>query len=307
MSLKKTSFSFCLILFLLMTFMTKAYAANVIIHFYMDTKVDEERALFIFVNGKIAGAMPGTISVPLDDKGAAIEIGFPYLRHAPIYSMSLSKKSIHRGVLDVVISNFLFFRASEQNPNSKLTLQANKPLEIAIPHPSEGVYFIKLPNEPYEKLLPFFRWGKPAKFHYDDLSTSQGVDHIAYNVATGRPDFLSRMRSHWSGATTDTEFFNPGIGVPFKRWNIQSTPPEATVKSDMGLQGVTQLELDLKMSHGFFLVLQKSGYLDCPSSQCTKVETDSTVNLQCRLKKIHSKRTSKVSPKNKTPQKSKGS
>lgn len=243
----------------------------------------------VFVQGKLAGSIPGEFKLPNTKEPVVIEIGIPQLWTTPIYSFSLRPSELGQHKLDVINSNFDFSYESENSvwknvylaPNTKNVIEVGK---------AETNYNIALPSKPYLDLAKF--WLESGITPYgsqwiDDIPPENNaslkgmVDHFVYDSIGEKVTALNLSTNKtWSA---DRVAFLP-FPTDQQVWLVESIPEDAEIYTDAGLEGKTNMTKTLTVTGSFFIVVKLAGYPDC-SNETGQVTVRSDVRvLTCTFK-----------------------
>lgn len=273
----------------------KKRANSAVINIKFDKAVWEGPTPFVYVKGELSGAMPGTVTVPLEAKGVPVEIGLPLLRETPLFSFVLSPNELINLHTRVVLSSFTIGTAETDAVWSALKLAPNQFAISEIKKEASNLYTIELPAGPYNAVSGFWDLNKidsdSAEWvsnipQSNNKSVSNEVYHITFNRNTNSSDILrgevGGSKVAWSGAFRKSKV---GKFVPKRDWIIRSSPPGADVRTMHGqVPGTTEVVVeDVPISEERFIVVRKDGHIDCKQSECGKTETSKTVKLNCNL------------------------
>lgn len=260
------------------------------ITFKFDIPAVAEGGLFplIYVKGELAGIVPGTVEIPSDAEGAAVEIGVSALVQ-PLYSLVLGPAEFSELSADLVIANVELELEIQPDKTVEDTLkfQPNLKRKINIDRQPDEHYELTLPIEPYLKITGLLQRHKRDEIGqlatFDE--TAGGASHVVFNAATNTTTQLAQGVS-WSGAQVA---FGKAI-FPEQNWIINSDPPGADVFTDTDWAGRTRVEKRFDISSHFFVLLKMEGYVDCPDRKCKRNQIGDNVELNCKLKRLAKKK-----------------
>jgi hypothetical protein len=278
---------------------------KIIATFAFDGSTAQDFTAFVFVNTELAGAVPGTVELPGDEKPVAIEIGIPRLGPNPLYSLALGRAELENGSAEVVVSHYKFIKGHAVHLVGFLAkdaaLMPNTKRKIAIQKTADHAYKLVLPAAPYSNVNDYLVTAPTPEttFHtvmpMDNKSAEYGVDHLSYDGSTGK---LITSAYHgdetWSGSYESKAYFGvtgiggliPGLPLPSENWTIISDPTGAMIITEDGMQGATTRKIPVPLTPHPYLVLQKSGYADCVYERCQKQDTPQGTVLTCNLIKV---------------------
>jgi hypothetical protein len=222
----------------------------------------------VYIQGKLAGSIPGEFRLPQTQDSVAVEIGIPQLWTTPIYSFSIRPSEISQKKIDVVNSNFDFAYKSRSNVWENVFLTANTTQPIAIGKAKTN-YNIALPSKPYIELAKFWLENgiKPYGSQWIDnipaennSSLKDKVDHLVYDAVSQKVTRLNLSTNKtWSA---DRVAFLP-FPTDQQTWLVRSIPENAEVYSDAGLEGKTDIKKTMTVTSSFFIVVKLAGFPDC--------------------------------------------
>ena len=259
-----------------------------------DQPVKEGPTPFVYVQGKFAGAVPGSIIIPVQDSGVVIEIGLPLLREQPLYSFVVSVTNLKQHFTKLVLSSFEFSRPTGDNVWSAVKLMPNEIIDADITEETPGIYTIDLPVRPYQliayfwqrrKIDPYNKGWASSILRENNVSFSKGTDHMTFNPTTKTVDTLNNVHAgkpiRWAGAF---HFRSPGRFLDRRDWMVSSEPSGAEVARLSGAAGRTMVKVPgVTRDEEEYIIVKMDGYLSCKASQCKKTETNQSVSLFCKL------------------------
>lgn len=272
---------------------------GVIARFEFSENVDKGLTAFIFVNGALEGAVPGTVMLPDQSKPTAVEIGIPRLGPNPVYSLALGPEQFANKSADLIVSHYEFKAASDESPtrdlSKDLSLQPNTKDKIAIQQTADGVFKFVLPVDAYRSVTAFVpKRAKPEGAFamvkaVENNSEENGIDHMTYDTKTGKvvAMFDRGNATTWSGSYARDAYWGQGLPITHEDWTIVSNPDGALIITETGEQGSTTRKIAMPITGNPYLVLQKSGYADCSYQQCQKTQTSDGAMLTCTLAKLN--------------------
>lgn len=276
----------CAILFVTASVASQvAHAVDTALIFDIGTDIDPALMPLVYVDGVLRGAASGQIAVS-QDEDSVIEIGLPQMRHA-LYSFALGPKDFEASSVEVTASFYSHEGFNDPGLWSSVIAQPNKRVAAKIEQTDGSSTILHLPPESYNSFrrliadngISFFTqdWIEaiPAE---NDVSTTLGVEHLR---------FVSSTSAFWSGsysaATRNSWGWGGGRGQARQKWRINSTPPEASIKTNEGDKGYTNRTIELPKLHESYVILRKKGYFDRPHTECNRATKNDTVELSCEL------------------------
>jgi hypothetical protein len=250
-------------------------------------KGDVPRAL-VYVQGKLAGSIPGEFRLPKTKEAVAVEIGIPQLWTTPIYSFTIRPSEMGQEKVDLVNSNFDFSRKNGSNAWDKVFLGPNTrhPIEIG---KAMTNYNIALPSKPYLDLAKFWLESgiKPYGPEWiDDIppennaSLKDKVDHLVF-------DSVNQKVTALNASTNKTWSADRATFLPFPTaqqvWWVRSIPENAEVYTDAGLEGKTDIQKSMTVTSSFFIVVKLAGFSDCSNQTGDVTEKDGVKILTCKF------------------------
>lgn len=254
--------------------------------------------LFVYVNGSLAGVVPGTIDVSSDGP-ALIEVGVPQM-DSPLYSMTVDPAALTSR--EIVLTTSLVENPHPQGSRfwknvmigptygskaSSMTVDAVGSL------PS---YKVVMPTESVSSLIRATKASgvHPTSADWNDFVPLKNYSPDAYKHST----YSKSMRQiiglqpasgiTWSGALPASVKLEISIGAKIKEetWTVKSTPEGAVIWTDRGKAGNTNADVEMEITGGGFMVLALDGYVQCPIQKCRKSAVGSRTEFDCELQKI---------------------
>ncbi len=281
---------------------------NIIATFAFDGKTESRPPAFIFVNKKLAGAMPGTVALPDEGKPVAIEIGIPRLGPNPVYSLAVGPKDLAQKSAEIVISHYSVIEVYSETGrvSPKLTLDPNTKQNVAIEEDSGGIYKFVIPAKPYHDATAALSQQAAMKAQYgrvksaNDKSDENAIWHYSYSLSKAKVvPLIMRRDETWSDAPAVDVFYwlnfgsgqigYGGLPVPHEEWTVISNPPGATIMTERGAQGPTTSTVEMPVTGNPYLVLQKENYVDCSYDHCLSRKTAKGKIVTCNLTKLGQK------------------
>jgi hypothetical protein len=264
------------------------------------------QAPVIYVGGHVAGAVPGTVEVPLLESGVAVEIGLPQLRQLPLYSMIVDVDSLKRRSIKLTASSFKvrIIDHDDKTPWNDFGTTANDVAELPIEIDDQGHLRVTLPVTPFvtvtdfihdRELVPFStNWYSNIPVQNYDSSLKSDSHVVATKESPIMISNLNRPDEFWSGGYSDKQvtlsFGFPGAS---QRWIIRSEPTGATVRTEVRKYGDTLLDATLQLVQSSYIILHKDGYFDGvylletgSNDQCVQTVAGGVAQLTCKLKAI---------------------
>lgn len=263
---------------------------------YLTLKFDKNQTIvspaFIYVGGKIVGAMPGTVEIQSAVPDTSVEIGSPQLE-TPLYSFVLGEKQIASLTANVVMTNIAFRNTKRTDFWSSLNVEPNSSSQVSIRPMGSNEYEISLPANSYQSFEGVSRaWGmKPYDKDWFGTIPSENyaalsIPHVTYDRSIAAISMLNPDgSSSWAGAYDETTKVSFGLNLQTERWSVKSIPLGATILTDQGKMGFTNTEIEITKTGSSFMILQLAGYVDCPKEKCKQGQKMGQNELECRLKK----------------------
>jgi hypothetical protein len=261
-----------------------------------DEPIPERPTPFVFVQGELAGVVPGSIAIPNRPDKVTVEIGIAQLSPTPIYSFAVSPKTFAESTVEVTMSAFEFGVAKGEGVWSGLALEPNTRKSVKLEKMQPEGYSISLPAQPFQGLAKYFAsrtselpkgrtwFGTVTKAQ--NASVATGVDHFSFDKTDNRPVLLANKSDQtWSGAQTTWSGVLNGYDLPTEQWTIISKPTGAMIYTEAGAQGTTTTTISIAKTGSAFVVLKKDGYRQCIAKDCDRQASGGSVTLTCQLKR----------------------
>jgi hypothetical protein len=247
---------------------------------------------FVFAEGKLAGIIPGTVSLPINET-VPIEIGIAQFKFSPLYSFKFGLEAVKTGSVTLVTTNYIMDKAT-----GSIILKPNTTKKLAIRKLRSNDYSVTLPQLPRGAQEIRELWNKVDESgnKIDAGITIKASPEYASNALhlgykeSGEFDKTLPLKnpSDWSGGHLVE--YSGGLFDPFhailEKWTIVSSPEGALIYSADGKQGATNATVSVSKSLSSFIILRLDGYRQCSEAECDKTETVSgSVTLRCALKK----------------------
>ncbi|QPC43464.1 hypothetical protein HW532_12635 [Kaustia mangrovi] len=258
-------------------------------------KIDSYPEPLIYVKGSLRGSVPGAIELSVSKEEIPIEIGISQFPLSPLYSFTISLKTIRDGYVDVISTNIAsvegesnrfwdtFKVLDNSSAQEKITKISNKIYEIKIPTSTYRLITQKWQNEKINYYSPAWFGAGISKFQ-----NSSEMSHFMHKIPG------SNVAASWSGAIGRT-----GTGIQQRHnWIIESVPDGAYVSTDEDRNiGNTNIQHNIAHLPGSYILVKKSGYYDaqyncvanpnCRKTEfCTETRIDDDYRLVCHLKKL---------------------
>ncbi|WP_210289166.1 hypothetical protein [Aminobacter ciceronei] len=244
----------------------------------------------VFVNGTLAAAIEGLTSVPSESE-SVIEVGLPQARQ-PLYSFKIGPEQIEKKLVSVVMTTYASKDGSPDQVWTNVLIHPNVKEDVPLRRAETGEFEITLPAMPYagfsETLAKFGLNSTSANWieaipDVNDMSKQSGILHLSQTIGdtatTWSGSYSTALRASW-----------PPPAYEVRDWKITSTPVGATIFTQHGHEGNTNRTVTLPNLSETYVTLRLDGYLDCPHTQCSKMDRGGYIDLNCTLKKPKKKK-----------------
>ena len=156
--------------------------------------------------GPLAGAVPGTVLVPIKDQPVAVEIGIPKIGPTPLYSLALGPKELETKSVELVVSHYSMGKVHFKNMPFDLTLQPNTRRKISIRRGKSDEYKVIFPATPYNMITSFLSsvGTTNTKSGMVPIATNKsnalGINHLSYSKDEKQIVPMVAHNMSWSGS-----------------------------------------------------------------------------------------------------------
>ena len=156
--------------------------------------------LFVFLDGELAGSVPGSIELPIASPSAAIDIGLTQLPQAPLYSFTFGKAEVSDMKVSVISSTITADSADQHT--LVIAIGRNLSSTVAITRLTDNEYNVTLPKSPYVEIEHLI--GARGSRYFTNLNTGgisintnlsvlQEPYHVGFNIVLNKPQRIDQL------------------------------------------------------------------------------------------------------------------